>query len=199
MKRFFRLACMAIVVIAASVAVASCSKSDSDESFSPSALGLVYGFSENIFDNYDLALTYTDADGKTVSETLKKDNGEIQQATLSNGTSCSYYLLSKAITFNKGLVSGKVKITATKKSGKSFVDTDKYDLYILYGYGTVKAGTTKVTLESVKSNSFGNAKMLGSKVEEYVSKRIGLFDWSYNVSSNGSISVSSNSSSTIIE
>ena len=187
---------MALVAIAASVTVVSCSKND--DGFSASALGMVCGFSENIFDNYDLNLTYTDASGKTQTETLKKENGEKEQMTVNNVT-YTYYLLSKAITFTSAPANGTFKITATKKSSNSFVDTDKYDLFILYGSGTVKAGTTKVTLNEVDYDKFANHNLIGNKVEEYISKRVKLLDWSYTVSSDGTIKVSSNSSSTTTE
>ncbi len=198
MKKLIRMACMALVAIAASVTVASCSKSDSGDDFSASALGLVCGFSENIFDNYDLNLTYTDASGKTVTEALKKENGEKEQMTVGTVT-YTYYSLSKAITFTSAPANGTFKITATKKSSYSFVDTDKYDLFLLWGYGTVKAGTTKVTVNQVDYNKFPNHNLIGSKVDETISRRFQNLDWSYAVSSDGTIKVTSNSSSTTTE
>ena len=81
----------------------------------------------------------------------------------------------------------------------SRTQVDKYDLFILYGSGTVKAGTTKVTLNEVDYDKFANHNLIGNKVEEYISKRVKLLDWSYTVSSDGTIKVSSNSSSTTTE
>ena len=199
MKKLIRMACMALVAIAASVTVASCSKSDDNEGgSSASALGVVYGFSESVLDNYDLKLNYTDENGKTVvvdinkSEAVKKDT-----TILLTGSTYGYYCWSKVIPFNKSLTSGNIQVKATKKSTYSISEDEKYDYVVYYGYAAVATTANKLNMNLRLTGREGKG-VKGSKFDEFVTTMIGLTQETYSVS-NGTVSLASSKTSTTTE
>ncbi len=190
------MACMALVAIAASLTVASCSKSDDNEGgSSASALGVVYGFSDTVLDNYDLKLNYTDENGKTVVEDINKADA-VKKDTTVNSTTYSYYSWSKVIPFNKSLTSGEIQVKATKKSTYSISDSEseKYNYVVYYGYAGVSANANKTNLH-LKLTGFEGKGVKGSRFDEAITKMIGNTKQTYTVSSNGTVSVASSSSS----
>lgn len=196
MKRFFKLACMAVVAIVASVTVASCSKSDDEGngggSNFPSALCYVYGFTENIFDNYDLQFTYTDENGKTVTEDITKAKATERKDTLDPHTNETYtcYLWKKTIIFNKSLTSGQAYVTATKKASYAITDDGKFSLGIALGRGTAKTNVNDVRAE-VKY--FLNKNLAGNRFDQYVQKRLLVpKNTTYAVGSDGTITFTYN-------
>ncbi len=200
MKKLIRMACMALVAIAASVTVASCSKSDDNEGgSSASALGVVYGFSESVLDNYDLKLNYTDENGKTVvvdinkSEAVKKDTTVVIDLK-GNTYTFNYYSWSRVIPFNKSLTNGEIQVKATKKSTYSISEDEKYDYVVYYGYAAVATNANKLSL-NLKLTGLQGKGTKGSKFDEYVTKMIGRTQNTYTVS-NGTISLASSSTTT---
>jgi hypothetical protein len=188
MKRFFRLACLALVAIAASVSLASCNKSDdNNDKGSTSALGLVYGFSKDVYDNYDLTITYTNAEGKEVTESIKKDGAE-QFDSIMSGNTYTVYELTKSIAYTKSIANGKISFSATKKASSVIDSSNKYNLAFSYGYGAVKATTAKIKKAALKYRLFTNKNILGEKVDEAVTKRLAAFKTTFNVDSDGAIS-----------
>lgn len=185
MKRFFSLACMAIVAIVASV-FTSCSKSDGD-SFVASALCVVYGFDDTIFDNYDLKFTYTDENGKTVTEDITKDKSEATTYEVKNldGTvskTLKYYQWSKAIIFNKSLTSGESYVTATPKAGSSiFTDETSYTYVVAMGHAAVKATETG---HGVSTTVFSGT-VKGTGLDTPVQRRMSSTKMTYTVTSDG--------------
>ena len=199
MKKLIRMACMALVAIAASVTVVSCSKNDDNEgSSSASALGVVYGFSESVFDNYDLKLNYTDENGKTVVVDIDKADAVKKDTTVTidlNGTyTFNYYSWSKVIPFNKSLASGEIQVKATHKSTYDISDSERYDYVVYYGYAAVSSNANKLSLNLKLTGKEGKG-LIGSKFDEYVTKMIGRTQKTYTVS-NGTISLVSSSTTT---
>ncbi len=194
MKKLIRMACMALVAIAASVTVVSCSKSDDNEgSSSASALGVVYGFSESVFDNYDLKLNYTDENGKTVVVDINKSDAVKKDTTVTidlsgNTYTFNYYSWSKVIPFNKSLTSGEIQVKATHKSTYDISDSERYDYVVYYGYAAVSSNANKLSLNLKMTGKEGKG-LIGSKFDEYVTKMIGRTQKTYTVS-NGIVSSS---------
>ncbi len=185
MKKFIRLGYMALMAIVASVIVTSCSKSDDEGGFSPSALGVVYGFTDVVMDNYDLKFTYTDENGKTVSEDIKKEQTEVTD-TIIRGEKYSYYQWEKAVVFNKSLTSGEAYVTATKKANYAIKDDGRYTWLITQGCAAVKANTKKMNI--MRHAQYGkNAQ--GSKFNDIIQSAISTTRKTYTVGSNGTLTV----------
>ena len=187
MKRFFRMTCLALVAIAASVTMVSCSSDSDSDSFSPSALGIVYGFNDNIFNNYDLKFNYTDENDKTVTEDIKKADTEVTE-TVINGETYEYYQWSKVIVFNKSLASGKAYVTATKKTNYAIQDDSKYSWYTFHGSVVVTPNTSKTQVASrTNLDKLSGKNAIGSRFDEIVQNALATCKDSYSVGSDGTL------------
>ncbi len=195
MKRFFSLACMAIVAIVASVSFTSCSKSDDGGASSGSALIVGYGFSDAVMDNFDLTFNYTDANGKAASTTIDKADCEKSETTVDGKTYTLYIWTDKklienrSLIFTKSLASGECYVSATKKSSSTINDDQSYYVYVSNITTTVSA--SEIHYDKQQQIKAGAVK--GNMLEKSVQSKCQSFKTTYTASSDGTLKITSSS------
>ncbi len=182
MKKLIRMACMALVAIAASVTVASCSKSDDNGGSDSKATAMViaYGFDDLVLDNYDLKFNYTDPNGATASMDIKKADCE-KTDTVVNNVTYSYYSWGKYFIYSKYLASGEASITATRKSDSALNDDESYSYVIFHGRTTADATNVGTKVGMVLKTG----KVKGKNIDKVVPNVFQTLKDSYAVSSDG--------------
>ena len=184
----------AVLALAMSFATTSCSKDDAgtasvsttkietpsqsqsqqESTKSQPMMKISYDLSEDMFNLYDMTLTYTDGTGELKTETIKQEDGTKKEEVKAGGTySTNVYYYNKLITFTKMPISSVQYKISLKLKDTPLAKKESYTM--IYNINEENTTSAKMYIRSSGVWNVKDIQELDEDIQDYFKANAGNY------------------------